>query len=289
MRKKVSMLMLLLVGIVLPAAAQITIITSEDIRKSEPIDEVVFRVQYELKMIEDSTKINTQPNVETMMLEVGKRSSLFYSYTAYLRDSVLAVDVKNRASQDAMLAHSKAYGNARVSYKIYKNYPTGKVTTLDRLATTSFRCEEEYELPQWTLQSDTVTILTYACHKAICHFRGRTYTAWYTLDIPVSEGPWKLSGLPGLVIKAEDSRGHYSFLCTGVEKSKDGTQILFNKKGYESISRKDLNRIYERYAKDPMGFIASTAPNITITMEDEQGNVIKKPVFPYNPIELSER
>lgn len=273
----------------LPATAQITILSMDDVKKSEPIDEMVFRAQYELKMVEDTTKADPQPNSETMMLEVGKKSSQFYSYTTYLRDSTLAVDFANNVSQDVLMEHAKAYGNGRITYRIYKNYPTGKVTTLDRLATSNFHCEEKNEKPVWTLLPDTATVLTYHCRKATCHFRGRSYTAWFTMEIPVSEGPWKLCGLPGLIIKAEDSRGHYVFECTGIEQCRESQMILFNGKGFESVSRKDLNKVYERYAKDPLGFIASTAPNVKVAVTDEQGNAVKNFELPYNPIELSEK
>ena len=79
----------------------------------------------------------------------------------------------------------------------------------------NFLCEEKEEMPEWTLLPDTTTLLSYSCQKAICHFKGRNYTVWYTLEIPVSEGPWKLFGLPGLIIKAEDDKKHYTFNCTG--------------------------------------------------------------------------
>ena len=94
-------------------------------------------------MVEDTTKTDCQPNSETMMLEVGKKCSQFYSYTTYLRDSTLIADYANKVSQDILQQHAKAYGNGRITYRIYKNYPTGKVTTLDRLATSNFRCEEK--------------------------------------------------------------------------------------------------------------------------------------------------
>lgn len=287
MKKKLANLLFLAI-MALPATAQITILAMDDVKKSEPIDELVFRAQYELKMVEDTTKADRQPNSETMMLEVGKKCSQFYSYTTYLRDSTLIADYANKVSQDVLQQHAKAYGNGRITYRIYKNYPTGKVTTLDRLATSNFRCEEKNEKPVWTLLPDTATILTYHCRKATGHFRGRSYTAWFTMEIPVSEGPWKLCGLPGLIIKAEDDRRHYSFECTGIEQFRGPKPLLFNGKGFESISRRDLNKVYERYAKDPVGFITSTAPNVKLTVKDEQGNTLKNFELPYNPIELSE-
>lgn len=288
MRKELFILLFLAVALS-PALAQISVVSTTHVRKSEPIDELIFRVQYEQAALEDSTKADARPNIETMMLEVGKKSSVYYSYTAYVRDSVLLADAQNHASQDVMSEHAKAYGNARVTYQIYKNYPVGKVTTLDRIVTSNFRCEEKNEKPQWTLLPDTATILVYPCRKATCRFRGRTYVAWYTMEIPVSEGPWKLCGLPGLIVKAEDSRGHYTFTCTGIEQNKAPKPLLFYGKGYESISRKDLNKVYERYAKDPLGFIASTAPNVKVTVTDESGNELKHLTYPYNPIELTEK
>ena len=289
LNKKILTLMLVFGVCATAAVAQITVVTGDNIKKSEPIDELVFRAQYELKMLEDTTRSDSKPNSETMMLEVGKKSSLFYGYTTFLRDSVLMEDVKNNVSQELMAEHTSAYGNARITYRIYKNHPAGKVTTLDRIVTTNFRCEEKNDKPQWTLLPDTATILTYRCQKASCRFRGRNYTAWYTTEIPVSEGPWKLCGLPGLILKAEDSRGHYSFLCTGLQQFKESKPLLFNAKGYESISRKDLDKIYERYFKDPVGYVASTAPNVKVTVKDEHGNPIKNYTIPYNPIELPDK
>ena len=146
LNKKILTLMLVFGVCATAAVAQITVVTGDNIKKSEPIDELVFRAQYELKMLEDTTRSDSKPNSETMMLEVGKKSSLFYGYTTYLRDSVLMEDVKNNVSQELMAEHTSAYGNARITYRIYKNHPAGKVTTLDRIVTTNFRCEEKNDL-----------------------------------------------------------------------------------------------------------------------------------------------
>ena len=56
----------------------------------------------------------------------------------------------------------------------------------------------------WTVEMDSVkTVAGYECHLATTHFRGRDWRVWFTLDIPLSLGPWKLSGLPGLILAAE--------------------------------------------------------------------------------------
>ena len=51
----------------------------------------------------------------------------------------------------------------------------------------------------------------YVCQKATTTYGGREWTVWYTPDIPVSAGPWKFQGLPGLIMAANDSEGIFSF------------------------------------------------------------------------------
>lgn len=56
----------------------------------------------------------------------------------------------------------------------------------------------------WKLSKDIKKIGKFTCKKATAFFRGREYTAWYTPEIPVPFGPWKLQGLPGLILEAYD-------------------------------------------------------------------------------------
>ena len=287
-KKNILTLFLLLLSIGMKA--QINIIDLNAVFQTDSIDQARLVVQYEMKYVKDTTneKHLLDPLKETLMLEIGQKASKCYSYTFYQRDSVLTADYKAGASQETIIQHAQAYGNGNISYQIFKNYPTGKVTTTDRLGTTNILCEEANERPEWTLHPDTMTILSYPCQKATCRFKGRDYTAWYTMDVPVSDGPWKLHGLPGLIIKAEDSRGHYVFTCTGLEQHRGIQPISIHTKGREKLSRKELDKMYERFYTDPIGFLAATSPNVKINITDGQGNSIMKFSEPYNPIEINE-
>lgn len=74
----------------------------------------------------------------------------------------------------------------------------------------TFRYEEPLPYFEWTLHDDTCEIMGYDCYKATTRWRGRDWTAWYC-DIPVSAGPWKFHGLPGLILRLEDSSGSHRF------------------------------------------------------------------------------
>lgn len=263
----------------------INIVNTNDVVKADSIDNTLFTVQYETKFMPDTLKPDNMIE-ETMMLKVGKQTSVYYSYAKFLTDSIIEVDKATGASMDVIREHLKKY-SAKVNYTVYKNYPTGKMTFLDQLAINRFRCEEYNETPDWTIHPEPQTILSYPCQRATCHFRGRDYEAWFTMDIPRSDGPWKLHGLPGLILKAQDTKGHYIFECSGITQSHGNNPIMFSANNYEPISRKNLNKMYERFAADPVGYSTSSAPNVKIVIRDESGQATKAPKnLPFNPIEL---
>lgn len=69
---------------------------------------------------------------------------------------------------------------------------------------------------EWIVSNDTsaIFILGYKCKKAEATFRGRIYTVWFAPEIPVEMGPWKLHGLPGLILKAKDNFNQVLFTAT---------------------------------------------------------------------------
>ncbi|MEZ7494827.1 GLPGLI family protein [Leeuwenhoekiella aequorea] len=72
--------------------------------------------------------------------------------------------------------------------------------------------KDSLDLFKWILiPGETKKILNYMCHAATTNFRGRNYKVYFTYDVPFRDGPWKLNGLPGLILEAvdQDNRTHY--------------------------------------------------------------------------------
>ena len=94
---------------------------------------------------------------------------------------------------------------------------------------------------------------------ATADFRGRRWTAWFATDIPVSDGPWKLGGLPGLILEAYDDGQQHVFTAVGLERVKD-EPIIFNQKDghnrrFELTNRLDFLRMERRSLMDSNSFI----------------------------------
>lgn len=77
--------------------------------------------------------------------------------------------------------------------------------------------KEKAPKQDWKISKDTKKIGKFNCKKATTTFRGRNYTAWFTSDIAMPFGPWKLHGLPGLILEAYDTDKNVYWYFKGAE------------------------------------------------------------------------
>ncbi|GHT67714.1 hypothetical protein AGMMS50239_31390 [Bacteroidia bacterium] len=173
--------------------------------------------------------------------------------------------------------------SVRVDFQIYKHYPRkGRLTLRNHFGGESLGYEEALPDMKWNLSNDTSTVCGYLCKKATTSFRGRNYTAWYTQEIPVSDGPWKFNGLPGLILKAIDAQEFFSFECTAIERSK-GIKLIGKRNIIRPLNRTEYNKLIRRFLDNP-GVYMSGSP---LTPESPfPASAYKK--RPYNPIERTD-
>ncbi|RAJ29566.1 GLPGLI family protein [Pedobacter cryoconitis] len=243
------------------------------------IDKTSIECQYKLTWVPDTLRPN-QTKEDFMILKVGHKLSEFYSYNTFRVDSMIQVDVKNGMSSLQILAQRAKYGKKGMEYQIYKNYPEGKITVIEKLMSDSYKYEEILKLQKWAIENEKKTILGYNAQKATCSFGGRKYTAWFTTEIPVSTGPWKFSGLPGLILKVEDNNKNYVFEIAGLRKIKKDEPISLEQKEYIELTKTDFFKLDKKMKKDPLAFMNS---NTSVTLKPSGNN--QKKERPYNPIE----
>ena len=154
---------------------------------------------------------------DLMRLDIGEHSSQYISIIGEFL-------TKNKSDIMAKRIKDPYAGYTTLRDEVFKNTPDeGYLRFVHMPGWVS--CREKIEgLFDWQLQDGDSIVCGYPCHKAITTFRGRTWTVWYTLDLPYSDGPWKFCGLPGLVLYAYDSEDKFRFNCIGIEKG-DGHEI----------------------------------------------------------------
>lgn len=183
---------------------------------------------------------------DTMLLQIGRHTSAFFSKDKVFVDSLWRTPngfnkwislmrqyLNEGHSQDLLCNDGKYY---------YLDYPeSGKITVFSEMNRSGVQYVEDREPLVWTFRDSVKTILGYKCHLAEADFRGRHWSAWYTLEVPVSAGPWKLWGLPGLICEAYDDSGHFSYSLVSLTPDPGQDIVLYSwYKKYEQTSRFQL-------------------------------------------------
>ncbi len=256
--------------------------------ENKVIDKLKYTITYRTKSVRDTTKTDSEGRYDyendDMQLEVGEKVSYFYSatYRAYEEELRKSVDANNIAIPTSTSARGS------ISMDFYRNYPTGKSTYLDKVIREKFRITEPLEQPQWDIIADsTKQILNYDCQMARCTFKGRTWTAWFTADIPLDNGPWKLCGLPGLILRAYDSKQQYIFDCVGMKQAGEAENITYDPK-FDKYATATMKEFVDYQAKAvPEDVLAASGIKIEVPeeMKAELMKKLAKPM-PSNPLEL---
>lgn len=94
-------------------------------------------------------------------------------------------------------------GNVLYWEHLLFDYGKGVFTLYNSHSRALLSYEERISPLPWKMIPDTsIMILGYTCKYATINYRGRHWKVWYTEEIPLSYGPWKLHGLPGLIMRA---------------------------------------------------------------------------------------
>lgn len=237
---------------------------------SQILDTARMRIHYtsSAKKYSDSKSNNQDWNC----LDIGKSSSKFYSMNGWLLDSAKNSLIAAGLSPEEVFLkiRSMDQGSPDVITKDYANYSMGFVS---KIITQDYFYQEPLETADWELINDTLTILNYKCNKAQKEFRGRTWIVWYAPDIPSMDGPWKLVGLPGLILKAQDSTKEFSFECNGIElltkvvliehplSINNGRVIKTDGKTYLQIKRKSIEDLKATIAAKGFTIVSVTDEN----------------------------
>lgn len=183
------------------------------------IDEVYLKCQYDYTYIQDTLSGKTAK--DWLVLQIGKNMSKCYSYYSMQVDSIFASpdrDVILRQQINAAIGSKTEWPHKRMKAYVYKNYPQGKMTVTDGLLMQDYIYEDTLYAQNWVIQDSSKLILGHECQKAVCHYRGHCWTAWFAMDIPITDGPWKLCGLPGLIMEATTEDNSHAFKLLGMEK-----------------------------------------------------------------------
>lgn len=207
------------------------------------------RFVYQVTMKPDAAN-PSDIKTENAYLDVNKEKSIFYSENRMKRDSIFG-----RARQTGSFNFDRSQMQSlrsNIDFTIEKDFKTGTKTFTSRIARDQYSYDEDRPM-EWKILPETTRIGDYKTQKAETNFGGRTWYAWFTTDVPFQDGPYKFSGLPGLIVKVEDSKGDYSFDLKETKKIAE-LQNLDSFGSVIKVKRKDYEKQNAAFRNDPVSF-----------------------------------
>lgn len=292
-------------------------------------DKALARVRYTFSHMRDTTQ-RDDFYTENMLLVIGKNASVFTSYDKINRDmeirKSIEEQIKNQAgsSPNINISRTSSKPVTQVDYFYFAN--ENKFFTKERIIT-NYLIEEKVPTINWKISKDTASFSGVKCQKATTYFKGRNWIAWFAPELPFQSGPWKLNGLPGLIIEAHDEKNEVKFQFAGIdkvsneeEKPKEAEQTVTMANGSTGLikfagidgnsylgseiklpidavktSQKEIDKLKEARDKDPQGFINAQMGANSGNMRVVQGTRTfssagpAKKITINNPIELPEK
>jgi GLPGLI family protein len=227
-------------------------------------DLAITKATYEFIHIRDTAN-RTKPYKETMVLLSGRSASVYRSLTKQQQEEKMANEIANQVKGAADPNHLSLTitGGGVISNEEYYQYPATKKLYTEEKIINFYLTEEPLPVINWMIQNDTLSIGTLHCQKATAHFKGRDYEAWFCADIPFKNGPWKLNGLPGLIVQAADIKKEVIFNFMGFEDISQSKQAIQPPADDIKTQPKELARLKKARDKDPQGFMKSAHGNVS--------------------------
>lgn len=180
------------------------------------IDKSSYRCIYDYKYQSDS--LDTNSTKETYMtLLIGSKYNIFKSEFNFHIDSLLYLKSKGLVSEEQITEGFTQYTPGGPKYTIINKNNEEEINLIYPTTDGVWETLENVSI-DWKLEFKQDSINGYFCKKAFTNFKGRTYTAWYTSEIPLPYGPYKFSGLPGLIIKISDQHNTHYFELKSIQK-----------------------------------------------------------------------
>lgn len=224
-----------------------------------------------------------------MILHASPVNSLYYNQMSLYVDSLTSTPDGKKRLQEIQLAAWKVDSpdgsftldmrrpapRKTVHLYVSKDFAASAVAMYDKFGEEQAWYSEPFDEQVWEIIPDSAaTVLGYECFMARTDYHGRRWTAWFAPEIPLHDGPWKLHGLPGLILKAVADNGA-SFAAAGIEATSRPVPSVYQSRNYSGIDRKKALAEEEHFRNNYVSSLS--ARGIKITNQD--GTIYEAPKF----------
>ena len=249
--------------------------------KSQVLDTTILVVHYQISYPIDNSQGKFQQTNDLLCCQIGKTICKTFSQNLYLLDCNKTFHEKNKVK----------FRLDYIPYTTFVNYPERSITEENRIPYSPLlqgslqvvTYTEPIPCIEWHLSEKVDSIAGFYCINAQCMFRGRKWEVWYTPEIPTTFNVWKFLGLPGLILKASDTTGEYTFEALDIKKEKK----IIEKFDWKPtiMTRSEWRKLEEDMYKHPSDYFLQNGKLSALDIRNGQVNPSEEWNVLYNPIE----
>lgn len=230
-----------------------------------------------------------------MSLLIAPDKSKYFNDISLFNDSLSSTPDGKKQLQEIIMATcitQNPDGSISVDYRkgpvkkvdlyVFTDRKDNKMTVYDKWALEHGYYTENLDEQEWSINSDsTQNILGYECIMAETDYHGRHWKAWFAPEIPYPFGPWKLQGLPGIILRAE-ADGGFMFTATGIEKTDRVITSIYSPQEYSKTTRLKALSDEDYYQHNAQSVLqAKYGGSVTVksTRKNEDGTETPDPQF----------
>lgn len=194
-------------------------------------------------------------------LDILDKKSVYEDFTERAQDSIVknVVETAEKSGQHYDLANF--IKDKKFDHKITKPYPNMEKEIINDFTGSEFYQYTENIKFNWKVLNEKEKIGEYNTQKATTEFGGRQWTAWFSTEIPFQDGPYKFYGLPGLIVKIEDTGKNYSWVLQGNKKIENYDEVSYTRRMIENqglsftpiiTTKEKFEKARESYQSNPL-------------------------------------
>ena len=233
----------------------------------------IYRTHRKSSIKLDSTTMASSPGIqeqlEAQMRKMFQKTySLDFTKSKSVYKEVQELDAPNAPSSNGVMI--MVQGSNGSNDVLYKNISENRMANKKELMGKVFLIRDNLVAYDWELMGETKNIGNYTCYKAKFEIeeediqinmidgevkeekvtKKRTLVAWYTPEVPISNGPSNYGGLPGLILEVND--GNQTIVCSEIVLNpKEVKEIKEPTKG-KVVTRDEFSKISFEKTKEMM-------------------------------------
>lgn len=204
-------------------------------------------------------------DAENMILHTSPKGSKFYSQVKAIYDSTMTAAFKDAQATQKTHFDFTNLKQSKVSTEVIKTYPDYKRTLKRSISSNRLLIVYDKKI-KWEISKEKSKVLGYDVQLATTVLHGRKWNVWFAPEIPIQDGPHEFCGLPGLIVKAEDSKGDHQFTLIATKKLTADSDEMLSKKSREIIvDEEKFKKLWNDYKKDPVKDMRQTSGSSSIS------------------------